>query len=82
MKLKLEKPQRVVEYYGLKLIVPHDTKFLITCDEGIITAHSDKPWTEPGYFEGYELGEVAKIIILEGFDWRDSLQEYKPENLI
>lgn len=81
MKLELEKPQRIVEYWGLQLIVPFNTKYLSTCDEGIIVAHSDEPWVEPGFWEGYELGEVASVIIPDGFDWNDSLQEYKPEDL-
>lgn len=81
MELKLERPQRVVEYLGLQLIVPHDTKFLSTGADGIVQAHYETPWYEPCYYEGYELGEVAKVDLPDGFRWEDSLRQYQPDKI-
>ena len=78
--LELEKPQREVDYFGLNLIVPHDTAFLSTDADGEVTAHSDEPWMEPGFYEGHELGVVAKIKLPYELFWDDSLIKYEAEH--
>lgn len=80
-KIELKQPQRTVEYFGLQLIVPFDTGYLSTNIVGLVYAHSDEPWTEPGFWEGYELGEIAEIILPNDLEWDDTLVKYPYESL-
>lgn len=77
MNLKLKKPQRVVDYFGISLVVPEDMRFLATDVMGCITAHNEEPWLEPGFYEGYEVGDVGFVELPNGFDFTKSLVEYK-----
>ena len=81
MKLTLQKPQRIVDYFGLQLVVPYETEYLSTDDEGSVMAHSLEPWTEPNFWEGYELGYVAKIKLPADIHWRDTLLKYECEEV-
>lgn len=64
--------QRAVEYHELLLVVPHNTKWLSADANGVVSAHSGEPWHKQGYYEGHEIGYVAKVD-LEGMPWEDSL---------
>jgi len=80
-RLELERPQRSVEYFGLSIFVPIETEYLSTDPDGCVMAHSLEPWKEPDFYEGHELGYVAKVVVTDGFDWRKSLVKYDNEEL-
>ena len=71
--------QRKVIYEGVELVVPFDTVYLGTDSKGVVTAHYERPWTEPDYWEGYELGEITQLPVPD--DWTDSLVKYDDMSL-
>jgi hypothetical protein len=64
--------QRTVNFFGIPLVVPINTKYLSADIDGMVTAHSDGPWWEPEYYEGWEIGYMAHVD-LEGMRWEDTL---------
>ncbi|EPT1451908.1 hypothetical protein ACVOZ6_003496 [Escherichia coli] len=75
--LKTESCITQVEYFGLVLDVPHDTRWLAASPRGLVTAWSDsQPQPIKAHGGGYWwtcddhdfLGEVAQVD-LEGMDW-------------
>lgn len=70
--------QKRVNFFGIDLVVPLNAKYLSAEDDGTVMAHSDHPWYEPGYYEGYEVGEMAKVD-LEGMDWEETLVNIEKE---
>ena len=71
---------RVVEYYGYSLVIPFDARWLSTDGDGWVTAHSENPWAEPDFYEGYEIGEIGQIKIPEGVSCMDMLKNIGPPN--
>ncbi|EKK5568010.1 hypothetical protein PN823_004430 [Enterobacter hormaechei] len=78
--MKLITPQstlKTVDYFGIPLDIPHDTRYLAASPRGTVSAWSDsQPKPVKAYNGGYWwtgddhdfLGEVAQVD-LEGLDW-------------
>lgn len=83
---KVMKPKytKEVEYFGMKILVPDDAKWLSATKEGEIVAHicTGKPSeiNSCGFYIGtgsYKDHYVAGGIDLNGIDWKDTLVEIK-----
>lgn len=77
MAAKLVRPQRVVEFVGLQLVVPHDAEYLtIDCD-GWVVAHVTKPWSEVDFWESEEeAGLIAMVEPEYGEKWMHTNQPH------
>lgn len=68
--MELLKPQRIVTFEGMQLVVPDDAKYLAIDIQGDITAHGSEPWSEVTFWEGMdELGIVGNVGENDGFEW-------------
>lgn len=80
-KVMKQKYTKEVEYFGVKFMVPEDTKWMCTTRKGEVCAwqHSDKPYfLSSGFFVSNACGEViVGGVDLNGIDWKDTLVEIK-----
>lgn len=68
--MELLKPQRVVTFEGMQLIVPDDALYLAIDYSGDISAHGSMPWSEVTFWEGdCELGIVGSVDAELGLHW-------------
>lgn len=83
---KVMKPKytKEVEYFGMKVLVPDDTKWLSATDSGDVIAHTCiiKPdeINSCGFYSGtgiYKDHHVSGGVDLNGIDWKDTLVEIK-----
>jgi hypothetical protein len=73
-------PQKSVNYHGINLIVPNNTKWLATDKSCLLCAYFENEPYDTGYNEWNNLHSDRIFICqvdLEGMDWRDSLVEVK-----
>lgn len=71
--MKLLKPQRVVNFEGMSLVVPDNATHLAIDSFGDIVAHGSEPWSEATFWEGMdELGIVGKVDSNIGEEWMNS----------
>ncbi|NHB93548.1 hypothetical protein [Photorhabdus cinerea] len=67
-----------VEYFGIELLVPHWTKFIVTENKGFVLAWNKKPsqlkgdWNSKSPRSQYE---IVAIVDLEDMDWKETLIE-------
>lgn len=88
---KVVKPQRKVNYFGLEVIVSPewDNLYIHTNSDGCIyysSFISDEPYIVAGggYFsadQDVDCIMICKVELPEGFDWKESLVEYKMGDL-
>ncbi|PQQ22299.1 hypothetical protein [Photorhabdus hindustanensis] len=75
--ISLIKPIKV-NYFGIELLAPFWTKFIVTENKGIVLAWNKKPsqingnWFSESPSSQYE---IVAIIELEGMDWKETLVE-------
>lgn len=76
---KVMKPKytKEVEYFGMKVMVPDDTKWLSTSKRGSVFSHESKPIKHHGYYSGGDDHVVIGGVDLNGIDWKDTLMEIK-----
>ena len=72
--------QKQVNYHGINVIVPANTRWLATDSDGYLGAYSDQcfaPTLKNRVWDNDQ--EYINIcqVDLEGMDWRDSLMEVK-----
>jgi hypothetical protein len=78
MELKLESPQKVVDYFGLKLVVPNGSGFIATDKDLTVCWFEEQPskqivsWFNQCYTSACELG---KLKTATGDFWENSLME-------
>jgi hypothetical protein len=53
--------QRQAVIYGVIVNAPSDASYLSVDTDGVITAHSNMPWKEPEFWEGYEICDIGKV---------------------
>jgi hypothetical protein len=63
---------KVVEYFGLHIAVPKETKFLTSDEYGCITAHFSTPLLRDGFFESDGNFDIARVD-LDGASWIDAI---------
>lgn len=86
--MELLKPQRMVSFENMRLVVPDNATHLAIDCHGDITAHGSEPWSEVDFWEGMdELGIVGRVDADYGSRWMNSKapfyigdQDYRPEN--
>jgi len=72
--------QKSVNYHGINVIVPANTRWLATDSDGYLGIYTDQ-YCEPTlknrvWDNGYEYIFICQVD-LEGMDWKDSLMEVK-----
>ncbi|QXF34321.1 hypothetical protein CE143_15060 [Photorhabdus luminescens] len=67
-----------VNYFGIELLVPFWTKFIVTESKGIVLAWNKKPSELKGYWDSESQQsqyEIVAIVDLDGTDWKETLVE-------
>lgn len=69
---------KMVDYFGVMLVVTHNIRYLVTTSYGIVVGSDNKPELDPEDYWAYEWDDfsigIAKVD-LEGMDWKDTLME-------
>lgn len=76
---KVMKPKytKEVEYFGMKILVPDDAKWLATGPSGVVLGSETKMELSPcGWFHKRKVYNVC-VLDLNGIDWKDTLVEIK-----
>lgn len=78
-KVMKSKYTKEVEYFGMKVLVPDDTRWLSTTMNGTLFAHCSK--TAPSERVCFHVGSDSHAVMggvdLNGIDWRETLMEIK-----
>lgn len=78
-KVMKSKYTKEVEYFGMKVFVPDDAKWLSTTMYGTVFAHCSK--TAPSESVGFHAGSDDHVVMggidLNGIDWKETLVEIK-----
>lgn len=80
MKKLLGNNFKVVNYFGVELMLDTEVKYLVTTKDGDIVASKHTPELDPqlGWLYDYDAhSEFIAVVDLEGMDWKDTLMEVK-----
>lgn len=76
---KVMKPKytKEVEYFGMKILVPDDAKFIAAGPDGVVLGSETKMELSPcGWFHKKKVYNVC-VLDLNGIDWKETLVEIK-----